>query len=70
MPSHLVSLPGSRGPASGVPLGSKLTHVSESGVHGETKKASAVATKPVLTAAQTSVSGPAHLVSTPRTFQQ
>jgi hypothetical protein len=70
MPSHLVSLPGARGPASGVPLGSKLTHVSESGVHGETKKASVLATKPVLTAAQTSISGPTHLVSKPKTYLQ
>jgi len=70
MPSHLISLPGARGPASGVPLGSKLTHVSESAVHGDTKKAAVVATKPVLAAAQTSVSGPAHLVSTPKTYVQ
>ena len=67
MPSHLISLPGSRGPTTGVPLGSKLNHVSESGVHGETKKASVVATKPVLTAAQASVSSPTHLVSKPKT---
>ena len=67
MPSHLISLPGARGPASGVPLGSKLTHVSESGVHGETKKASVVATKPVLAATQAPVAAPAHLVSKPKT---
>ena len=70
MPSHLISLPGARGPATGVPLGSKLTHVSESGVHGETKKASAVATKPVLAAAQAPVSVPDHLVSKPKTYLQ
>ena len=70
MPSHLISLPGSRGPASGVPLGSKLTHVSESGVHGETKKATVVATKPVLAATQAPVPPPVYAVSQPRTFQQ
>ena len=70
MPSHLVSLPGARGPATGVPLGSKLTHVSESGVHGETKKASVVATKPVLSAARALVPAPTHAVSKPKTYLQ
>jgi hypothetical protein len=70
MPSHLISLPGARGPTSGVPLGSKLTHVSESAVHGETKKASVAASKPVLAATQAAVSGPAHLVSAPKPFFQ
>ena len=68
MPSHLVSLPGARGPATGVPLGSKLTHVSESGVHGETKKASVVATKPVLVSAQTPTEAPTYLVSRQKTY--
>ena len=67
MPSHLISLPGSRGPATGVPLGSKLTHVSESGVHGSTKKPSVTATKPVLAAAKTPTAAPAHVVSQPKT---
>ena len=38
MPSHLISLPGVRPPVYGVPLGSKLTHLSESAVHGSTSK--------------------------------
>jgi hypothetical protein len=52
MPSHLISLPGVRTPSYGVPLGSKLTHLSESAVHGSP-------TKPV--------SAPTHLVSQPKT---
>uniref|UniRef100_A0A6C0AIL1 Uncharacterized protein n=1 Tax=viral metagenome TaxID=1070528 RepID=A0A6C0AIL1_9ZZZZ len=67
MPSHLVSLPGARGPASGVPLGAKLTHVSVSAVHGETKKATVVASKPVLAAVKARVPAPVHAVSTPKT---
>jgi hypothetical protein len=67
MPSHLVSLPGARGPATGVPLGSKLTHVSESAVHGSTKKPVVSATKPVLSASKASVAAPAHVVSQPKT---
>jgi hypothetical protein len=70
MPSHLISLPGAREPASGVPLGSKLTHVSESGVHGETKKASVGASKPLLAATQAAVPPPVYAVSQPRTFLQ
>ena len=67
MPSHLVSLPGARGPASGVPLGTKLNHVSESAVHGNTTRPSVTASKPVLSAAHTSVSAPVHNVSQPKT---
>lgn len=67
MPSHLVSLPGARGPASGVSLGSKLTHVSESAVHGDTKKATIVASKPALAAAKAPAAAPAHVVSRPKT---
>ena len=70
MPSHLISLPGSRGPATGVPLGSKLNHVSESAVHGNTTKLSVAASKPVLSAAQAPVAAPAHVVSRPKTYLQ
>jgi len=67
MPSHLLSLPGARGPATGVPLGSKLNHVSESAVHGATKKPSVVASKPALAAAKAPAAAPAHVVSQPKT---
>lgn len=69
MPSHLISLPGARGPASGVTLGSKLSHVSVSAVHGEAKKATVVASKPILASAKTAAapSAPAHIVSGPKT---
>lgn len=70
MPSHLISLPGARAPASGVPLGSKLAHVSESAVHGETKKGTVVASKPVLFSVTTPVPAPVHAVSQPRTYLQ
>ena len=49
MPSHVISLPGARGPASGVPLGSKPNHVSKSAVHGTTQKPAAVGGVPVMT---------------------
>ena len=48
MPSHVISLPGARGPASGVPLGSKPNHVSKSAVHGTTQKPVAVGGVPVM----------------------
>ena len=68
MPSHLVSLPGSRGPATGVPLGSKLTHVSESAVHGNTTKLSVEASKSVLASSPAPVAAPTYLVSRPKTY--
>lgn len=68
MPSHLISLPGARAPASGVPLGTKLTHVSESAIHGSTKKPSVTTTKPVLAAANTPTAAPTHVVSQPKTY--
>ena len=49
MPSHVISLPSARGPASGVPLGSKPNHVSKSAVHGTTQKPVAVGGVPVMT---------------------
>ena len=70
MPSHLISLPGSRGPTTGVPLGSKLNHVSVSAVHGSTTKPSVAVSKPVLAATKAPVAAPAHLVSKPKTYLQ
>uniref|UniRef100_A0A6C0CHK3 Uncharacterized protein n=1 Tax=viral metagenome TaxID=1070528 RepID=A0A6C0CHK3_9ZZZZ len=67
MPSHLVSLPGARGPATGVPLGSKLNHVSVAAVHGSTTRPSVTASKPVLAASKTPAAAPAHVVSQPKT---
>lgn len=68
MPSHLISLPGSRAPASGVPLGTKLTHVSESAVHGSTTKLSTATAKPVLASSQATVFVPTHVVSQSKTY--
>jgi hypothetical protein len=70
MPSYLISLPGARAPASGVPLGSKLTHVSESAVHGDTKKASVLSTQSLVSVTTTPVPGPVYAVSQPRTYFQ
>lgn len=70
MPSHLISLPGSRGPTTGVPLGSKLNHVSVSAVHGSTTKPSVSASSPSLSVAAAPVAAPAHLVSQPKTYLQ
>ena len=67
MPSLLISLPGARAPASGVALGSKLTHLSESAIHGSTTKSAAASTKPVLATAQATVFAPTHVVSQPKT---
>lgn len=68
MPSYLVSLPGARTSASGVPLGSKLNHMSVSAVYGNTKKPFATASNPVLGAAHGAVSAPTHVVSKAKTY--
>jgi len=60
MPSLIISLPGARGPSSGVPLGSKLTHLSESAVHGST-------TKPASATAQATLFAPTHIVTQSKT---
>jgi len=70
MPSHLVSLPGSRGPTTGVALGSKLNHVSVSAVHGNTTKPSVSAANPALSTAAAPVAAPAHIVSQSKTYLQ
>ena len=67
MPSLLISLPGARGPSSGVPLGSKLNHLSESAVHGSTTKPTAASTKAVSATAQATVFAPTHIVTQSKT---
>jgi hypothetical protein len=67
MPSLIISLPGARGPSSGVPLGSKLTHLSESAVHGSTTKPTAASTKPASATAQATLFAPTHIVTQSKT---
>ena len=67
MPSYLISLPGSRPPSTGVPLGSKLNYVSESAVHGNTTKPAVAASKPVLSAAQAPVAAHTYVISRAKT---
>ena len=67
MPSLLISLPGARGPTTGVPLGSKLNHLSESAVHGSTTKPTVVSTEYASSTAQATVFAPTHIVSQPKT---
>jgi hypothetical protein len=44
--------------------------VSESAVHGDTKKAVVVASKPILAAVKAPVPAPTHAVSKPKTYLQ